>query len=102
MNWLLGDWIAYGEHSFGETYTQAIEQTGGGQQVKIVIGPEDGGDDTARYLQGREGCPPHEIGQHDDTTAVGVPASGVGRIDARGAVVVPHQPWRGRAGIEHR
>lgn len=28
VNWLLGDWIAYGEHSFGETYTQAIEQTG--------------------------------------------------------------------------
>ena len=28
VNWLLGDWLAYGEHHYGDTYTQAIEQTG--------------------------------------------------------------------------
>jgi hypothetical protein len=28
VNWLLGDWLAYGERNFGEMYTQAIELTG--------------------------------------------------------------------------
>lgn len=26
--WWIGDWIRYGEHAFGERYTQAIEDTG--------------------------------------------------------------------------
>lgn len=28
VNWLVGDWLAYGEKQYGETYTQAIEATG--------------------------------------------------------------------------
>lgn len=28
VNWLVGDWLAYGERQYGETYTQAIEATG--------------------------------------------------------------------------
>lgn len=27
VQWWIGDWLRYGEHAYGETYTQAIEQT---------------------------------------------------------------------------
>lgn len=28
MNWWIGDWLNYGEHAFGEKYTQAVQETG--------------------------------------------------------------------------
>lgn len=37
VNWLLGDWIAWGEHSYGEAYTQAIEETGLEQQTLLNV-----------------------------------------------------------------
>jgi len=27
VNWWIGDWLRYGEHRYGETYAQAVEQT---------------------------------------------------------------------------
>jgi len=33
IQWWIGDWVAYGERSYGETYTQAIEVTGQAYQT---------------------------------------------------------------------
>ena len=37
INWLIGDWIAYGEHHFGEKYAQAIDITGLEHQTLMNI-----------------------------------------------------------------
>ena len=40
LNWIIGDWLNYGERKYGEMYTQAIEWTGHKlehlQQIKYV------------------------------------------------------------------
>jgi hypothetical protein len=33
VNWWIGDWLLYGENSYGETYTQAVQETGRSRQT---------------------------------------------------------------------